>query len=252
MLPTVTAQWYVTPLREGGSLPGIVEADDLGTYVVKFRGAGQGRKTLVAEVIAGELGRRLGLPVPDLVLVELDPAIARCEPDQEIQDLLAASAGLNLGMDFLPGSLGVDPGATVVEPGLASRILWFDALIANVDRSWRNPNLLLWHGDVWLIDHGASLYFHQSWPRSATAATRPYDGSDHVLAGFASELDAADRALAPRVTAALLGEVVALVPDEWLAEEPGFDGPDAVREAYVAHLLARAEAPRAWLPGRAA
>ncbi|HEY0486021.1 MAG TPA: HipA family kinase [Mycobacteriales bacterium] len=250
MLPTVTAQRYVTPLREGGSLPGIVEADDLGTYVVKFRGAGQGRKTLVAEVIAGELGRRLGLPVPDLVLVELDPAIARCEPDQEIQDLLAASAGLNLGMDFLPGSLGFD--GVHVDAGLASRILWFDALIANVDRSWRNPNLLLWHGDVWMIDHGASLYFHHTWSRAASAATRPYDASDHVLAGFASELDAADRELAPRVTPALLREVLVLVPDEWLADEPGFAGPDEVREAYAAHLLARAEAPRAWLPGRAA
>jgi hypothetical protein len=252
VLPTVTAQRYVTPLREGGSLPGIVEADDLGTYVVKFRGAGQGRKTLVAEIVAGELGRRLGLPVPDLVLVELDPGIARCEPDQEIQDLLAASAGLNLGMDFLPGSLGVDPGATVVDAGLASRILWFDALIANVDRSWRNPNLLLWHGDVWLIDHGASLYFHHSWPRSTGTATRPYDASDHVLAEFASDVEAADTELAPKVTAALLREVVALVPDEWLAGEPGFDGPGEVREAYVAHLLARAESPRAWLPGRAA
>jgi hypothetical protein len=256
VLPTVTAQRYVTPLREGGSLPGIVEADDLGTYVVKFRGAGQGRKTLVAEVIAGELGRRLGLPVPDLVLVELDPGIAKCEPDEEIQDLLAASAGLNLGMDFLPGSLGVDPGATVVEPGLASRILWFDALIGNVDRSWRNPNLLVWHGNVWLIDHGASLIFHHAWGRTpearAKAAARAYDASDHVLAPFATELTAADRELAPRVGAALLGEVVALVPDEWLADEPGFAGPDEVRAAYTEHLLARAREPRAWLPGRAA
>jgi hypothetical protein len=256
VLPTVTAQRYVTPLREGGSLPGIVEADDLGTYVVKFRGAGQGRKTLVAEVIAGELGRRLDLPVPDLALVELDPAIARCEPDEEIQELLAASAGLNLGLDFLPGSLGVDPGVTVVDAGLASRILWFDALISNVDRSWRNPNLLVWHGNVWLIDHGASLIFHHAWGRTpearATSAARPYDASDHVLAPFATELVDADRELAPRVDAALLAEVVALVPDEWLADEPGFGGPDEVRAAYVDHLLARAQAPRAWLPGRAA
>jgi hypothetical protein len=256
VLPTVTAQRYVTPLREGGSLPGILEADDLGTYVVKFRGAGQGRKTLVAEVIAGELGRRLGLPVPDLVLVELDPAVARCEPDEEIQDLLAASAGLNLGMDFLPGSLGVDPGVTVVDTPLASRIVWFDALIGNVDRSWRNPNLLVWHGGVWLIDHGASLIFHHSWGRTpearARSAARPYDAADHVLAPFALDLAAADRELAPRVDAALLREVVALVPDEWLADEPGFDGPAEVREAYVEHLLARAREPRAWLPGLAA
>jgi hypothetical protein len=156
-------------------------------------------------------------------------------------------------MDFLPGSLGVDPGATVVEPGLASRILWFDALIANVDRSWRNPNLLLWHGAVWLIDHGASLYFHHSWPSArAGAVSRPYDASDHVLAGFASELAAADRQLAPLVDEGLLRSVVELVPDGWLADEPGFDGPEQVRDAYVEHLLARAEAPRVWLPGQAA
>jgi hypothetical protein len=256
VLPTITAQRYVTPLREGGSLPGIVEADDFGTYVVKFRGAGQGRKTLVAEVIAGELGRRLGLPVPDLALVELDPAIAKCEPDQEIQDLLARSAGLNLGMDFLPGSLGFDPGATVVEPGPASRILWFDALIGNVDRSWRNPNLLVWHGRLWLIDHGASLIFHHAWGRTpearATTAARRYDATDHVLLPFATELDTADRDLAPRVDAEMLREVADLVPAEWLADEPGFHGPDEVRAAYVEHLLARASAPRAWLPGRAA
>jgi hypothetical protein len=256
VLPTVTAQRYVTPLREGGSLPGIVEANDLGTYVVKFRGAGQGRKTLVAEIIAGELGRRLDLPVPDLVLVDLDPGIARCEPDQEIQDLLAASAGLNLGMDFLPGSLGVDPGTTAVDATLASRILWFDALIGNVDRSWRNPNLLLWHGDVWMIDHGASLIFHHSWGRNpearAAAAARPYDASDHILTPFASALPAADRDLAPRVTEAVLREVVDLVPDEWLADEPGFTGVDEVRDAYVRHLLTRASTPRAWLPELAA
>jgi hypothetical protein len=256
VLRTVTAQRYVTPLREGGSLPGIVEADDLGTYVVKFRGAGQGRKTLVAEIIAGELGRRLGLPVPELVLVELDPGIARCEPDEEIQDLLARSAGLNLGMDFLPGSLGVDPGATVVEPGLASRILWFDALIGNVDRSWRNPNLLVWHGNVWLIDHGASLIFHHSWGRTpearARAADRPYAAADHVLATQATQLDAVDRELAPRVDEAMLREVTALVPDEWLADEPEFDDPDEVRDAYVRHLLARVAGARTWLPGRAA
>jgi hypothetical protein len=257
VLRTVTAQRYVTPLREGGSLPGIVEADDLGTYVVKFRGAGQGRKSLVAEVIAGELGRHLGLPVPDLVVVDIDPAIARCEPDQEIQDLLSASAGLNVGMDFLPGSLGVDPGTTTaVDTTLASRVVWFDALVGNVDRSWRNPNLLLWHGNVWLIDHGATLIFHHSWARTAearsAAATRPYDASDHVLAPFATEVAAADRDLAPLVTESALREVVELVPAEWLTDEPGFDSPSAVREAYVDHLAARVSAPRAWLPERAA
>lgn len=248
MLRTVTTTRYVTPLREGGSLPGLMEADDLGTYVVKYRGAGQGLKALVAEVVAGELARRLGLRVPELVLADLDPVIARHEPDPEIQDLLAASAGTNLGMDFLPGSIGFDPLATTVDADLASRVVWFDALVGNVDRSWRNPNLLLWHGELWLIDHGATLYFHHAWTGAAKAIKRPYDAADHVLAPCATRLDAADRELAPLITADLLGEVVDLVPDEWLDGEPGFAGPDAVRVAYVEHLLARVGAPRSWLP----
>jgi hypothetical protein len=252
VLHTVRTIRYVTPLREGGSLPGLMEADDLGTYVVKFHGAGQGRKALVAEVIAGELARRLGLRVPDLVLAELDPLIAQHEPDPEIQDLLAASTGLNLGMDYLPGSLGFDPMAWSPDRALASRILWFDALVNNVDRSWRNPNLLVWHGDVWLIDHGATLWFHHSWANARAAATRAFDARDHVLAPFASRLEEADAALAPLVTAELLGEVAGLVPDVWLAGEPGFADPDAVRAAYVEHLLARAAAPRTWLPEAAA
>src|SRR5512135_3370649 len=163
----VNAIRYVTPLREGGSLPAIVEADDLGTYVAKFVGAGQGRKALIAEIVAGEIARRLGFRVPDLVLVNLDSAIGRVEPDQEVQELLVASAGLNLGVDFLPGSLGFEPTAWPVDPGFAARVVWLDALVSNVDRSWRNPNLLVWHGQVWLIDHGASLYFHHNWRRAA-------------------------------------------------------------------------------------
>ncbi len=155
MLPEVTATRYVTPLREGGSLPGLMEADDLGTYVVKFHGAGQGRKTLVAEVICSRLARGLGLDTPDLAVVDVDPGLAPCEPDEEVQDLLRASPGANLGVDYLPGALDVD--ARTVDPVLAARILWFDALIGNVDRSWRNPNMLLWHGRVHLIDHGAAL-----------------------------------------------------------------------------------------------
>ena len=162
-LPHVTAIRYVTPLREGGSLPGPMEADDLGTYVVKFHGAGQGRKVLVAEIVAGELARGLGLPVPDLVTVELDPALGVSEPDQEVQELLRASPGLNLGMDFLPGALDLDPTAFTVDPPLAGRVLWFDALVGNVDRSWRNTNLLFWHGSPYLIDHGATLTFHHAW-----------------------------------------------------------------------------------------
>lgn len=240
MLTEVRGIRYVTPLREGGSVPGVVEGDDLGTYVVKFSGAAQGRKALVAEVIAGELGRRLGLRVPDLVRFDFDPVIALGEPDQEIQDLLKASGGLNLGMDFLPGSLGFDPLAFEVDPAEAGRVVWFDALIGNVDRSWRNPNMLIWHRDLWLIDHGASLIFHHNWAGAATAAGRAYDASDHALLRFTPDLAAADAVLAPRVTEELLREVTALVPDEWLADEPGFDGPDEVRRAYERVLADRA------------
>src|SRR4051794_7884164 len=159
VLPNVTATRYVTPLREGGSLPAIVEADDLGTYVVKFHGAGQGRKALVAEVISGELARRLGLPVPALVTIEVDPGLAANEPDEEVQSLLRASGGRNLGVDFLPGALDLDTTAFTLSPRFAGQVLWFDALIGNVDRSWRNPNMLFWHATPYLIDHGAALTF---------------------------------------------------------------------------------------------
>jgi hypothetical protein len=250
VLPNVTATRYVTPLREGGSLPAIIEADDLGTYVVKFHGAGQGRKALIAEIIAGELGRRLGLRIPDLVTVDIDPVIARHEPDPDIQDLLKASPGRNLGVDYLPGSLGFDPLAWTPEAGFAAAVLWFDALIGNVDRSWRNPNLLVWHGDVWLIDHGASLYFHHAWASADKLISRPYDAGDHVLTTFVDDagLAAAGRALGPEVTEDLLREVVALVPEEWLADEPGFDSPDDVADAYVRHLRTRVTTPEVWLP----
>jgi hypothetical protein len=248
VLPVVRATRYVTPLREGGSLPGIAEADDLGTYVVKFSGAGQGRKALIAEIIAGELARRLGFRVPEQVIVDLDPVIGRHEPDPEVQELLKASTGWNLGVDFLPGSLGYDPLGWSADADWASRVLWLDAFIANVDRSWRNPNMLVWHGDVWLIDHGASLYFHHAWANAAKLITRPYDTDDHVLAPFAKQLPDADRELAPQVTEELLRDVVGLVPQRWLEHEPGFATPQAVREAYVAQLLARAAAPREWLP----
>ncbi|MFI1972410.1 hypothetical protein BLA24_08860 [Streptomyces cinnamoneus] len=240
MLPEVTAVRYVTPLREGGSLPGIVEADDLGTYVMKFTGAGQGRKTLVAEVVCGQLGRRLGLRVPDLARIQLDPVIGRGEPDQEVQALLKASGGLNLGMDFLPGALGFDPLAFETDAAEAGRVVWFDALINNVDRSWRNPNLLVWHGRLWLIDHGATMIWHHNWPGARTSAAKPYDASDHVLASFGPDVAAAAAELAPLVTEELLTEVAADVPDEWLAGEPGFDSPDALRRAYVEVLLERA------------
>ncbi|MEV8506437.1 HipA family kinase [Actinoplanes sp. NPDC051475] len=247
MLPEVTAVRYVTPLREGGSLPGIVEAGNLGTYVVKFRGAGQGPKALVAEVVSGELARRLGLPVPELVVVELDPVVARAEPDEEVQELIKASAGANLGMDYLPGALGYDPVAHPVEADLASRLLVFDAFVENVDRSWRNPNLLIWHGDLWLIDHGATLYFHHNWPRAGAVVHRPYKWDDHVLKPYATGLAAAAADLVPQLTGELLDEVLALVPGEWLAEFD-FDTADEARAAYRDHLLARAGRPEAWVP----
>ncbi|SEG62405.1 hypothetical protein SAMN04489712_107294 [Thermomonospora echinospora] len=247
-MPLVTATRYVAPLREGGSLPGIVEADDLGTYVMKFTGAGQGRKALVAEIVAGELARRLGFRVPDLVVIDLDPVIARHEPDPDVQDLLKASTGWNLGVDFLPGSLGYDPLGWTADPAVASRLLWLDAFIGNVDRSWRNPNLLVWHGDMWLIDHGASLYFHHAWANAAKLVLRPYDVDDHVMVPYATRLAEAEQTLLPQVTKELLREITALVPDAWLAGEPGFTDAEAVRDAYVELLTARAAEPRAWLP----
>jgi HipA-like kinase len=248
----VTVTRYVTALREGGSLPAIVEADDDGMYVVKFRGAGQGRKALVAEVVAGELGRALGLPVPELATAELGEQIAKGEPDPEVQELLLASLGRNLAMDYLPGSLGFDPVAFSVDPLLAGRILWFDALIGNVDRSWRNPNLLRWHGKVYLIDHGASLIFHHNWPTAAASAGRATRLEDHVLLPFEPDLAAADAALTPLATPDAVAGALAQVPDEWLADEPGFGSPHEVRAAYREWFAARLGGPRTWLPRAAA
>jgi hypothetical protein len=235
VLEHVTVTRYVTPLREGGSLPALVEADNLGTYVMKFRGAGQGPLALVAEIIAGELARRLGLRVPELVLADLDPQIAASEPDPEIQDLLRASEGLNLGVDFLPGSVGFDPLGWTAPEEFASRLLWFDALVQNVDRTWRNPNLLVWHGDIWLIDHGAALYFHHNPPvpkNSGADPVKPFDAREHVLRKGITGIEEAHAALAPRVTDGLLAEVARLVPPEWFGD---FDA-----AAYVAYLRRRA------------
>ncbi|MER5515483.1 HipA family kinase [Streptomyces sp. NPDC002763] len=240
MLQEVTATRYITPLREGGSLPGLVEADDFGTYVMKFTGAGQGRKTLVAEVVCGELARRLGFRMPRLVTVELDPVLGLGEPEQQVQDLLRGSGGTNLGMGFLSGALGFDPLAFTVSPEEAGRIVWFDALINNVDRSWRNPNLLVHRGDLWLIDHGATMIWQHNWPAAEASAARPYDAADHALSGFAPDVRAAAAELAPRVTEDLLAEVTAEIPDVWLAGEPGFDTPDDLRRTYARPLLARA------------
>jgi hypothetical protein len=254
VLPRVTTTAYVTPLREGGSLPGIVEADDLGTYVAKFTAAGQGAKALVAEIIVGELGRRLCLRVPRLVLLEVDAAIGRSEPDEEVQELLVASAGVNLGVDFLPGAVGFDPRGFRLDPVEAAQIIWLDAFTANVDRSWRNPNLLVWHRQVWCIDHGAALRFHHDWARRERFATAAYDYGDHVLAERAAPLHATAEQAAATVSATLLDEVLDMVPDAWLEPDelrpdPGAPADaDAARAAYRGTLLARLDASEHWLP----
>ena len=249
MIETVAVSRYVTPLREGGSLPGLVEGNDLGTYVCKFRGAGQGVRVLVAEVIVSGLATRLGLRTPRLVALDLDPAIARYEADEEVQDLLNASPGLNLGIDFLPGSFGYE-GEAATPAETAVRVLWLDAFTANVDRTWRNPNLLLWHDDLWVIDHGASLYFHHGWSGGVGDPSRfagqAWDVSDHVFGTHVPGLAAADAAI--DLTDADLEAVVADVPDTWLEPTPGAETPDALRAAYVSFLSARLST-RAWLPG---
>jgi hypothetical protein len=233
----VAATRYVTPLREGGSLPALVEADDDGLYVLKFRGAGQGPKALVAELVVGELARALDFRVPELVLLELDPVIGRAEPDPEIQDLLLASGGVNLGVDFLPGALPFNPAAGPdPDPELAADVVWLDALVTNVDRSAQNPNLLWWHGAVWLIDHGAALYFHHNGAAPEGHARRPFEPiREHVLLPYAGAITAADDRLAPRVGRELLERIVALVPDVWLGSD---------RHVYVDYLERRLEAPR--------
>ena len=243
MLAHVTATRYVAPLREGGSLPGLVEADDLGTYVVKFRGAGQGVKALVAEVIVGELGRRLGLRVPALVALTLDAVIAKYEKDEEVQDLLTASVGLNLGVDFLPGSFGYDGSSGKPDDATLARILWLDAYVANVDRSWRNTNLLVWHKELWLIDHGAALYFHHSWMSAEKFTSLPYNAADHVFRDLAPSVPGIDEEMAAAITSSLLTEVIDLVPDEWIVEGD--------RGRYLGHLQARLADRTVWLPGGA-
>jgi hypothetical protein len=236
-LRSVAATRYVTPLREGGSLPGLVEADDDGLYVLKFRGAGQGVKALVAEIVAGELARTLGLAVPEIVLIEVDPALGAAEPDPEIQDLITGSAGVNLGLDFLPGSLPYTPAAGLQPaPDAAAEIVWLDALVTNVDRTPRNPNLLVWHGRLWLIDHGAALYFHhRDWSPEADAARAFPAVADHVLLPLASSVLEADARLAERLSVDSLREVVSLVPAAW-----------ADRERYLDYLTRRLAPPRAF------
>jgi hypothetical protein len=237
-LRRIEATRYVTPLREGGSLPALVEASDEGMYVLKFRGAGQGPKALVAEVIAGELARALGFAVPELALIELDESLGRAEPDREIQDLLAASVGLNLGVDFLPGALPFSPAAgPIPEPDAAADIVWFDALVTNVDRTAKNTNMLLWHDRLWLIDHGAALYFHHASEHAEGHERGSFPAvSEHVLLPYAGSIADADARLEPKVTRELLQEIAAMVPNEWL------DGDDS--EMYVNYLHGRLAEPR--------
>jgi hypothetical protein len=244
MVPSnVFATRYVTPLREGGSLPAIVEASDLGFYVLKFRGAGQGPLALVAELMAAEIGQALGLKVPDVALMEVDAALGRNEPDPEIRDLLKASVGLNLGMDYLPGSVTFDAAANeAVEADLASEVVWFDAFITNVDRTPRNPNLLWWHKSLHLIDHGAAFYFHHNWPNLEDMARGRFPAiRDHVLLPWASRIEEADRRLRPRLGEALFAEVIEQIPDSWFPPEPGLSPADR-RAGYLRFLRLRLEA----------
>lgn len=247
-LRTVTVTRYITPLREGGSLPAIVEADDDGLYVLKFRGAGQGPKALIAELVAGEIARAAGLPVPEIVFAQLDAEVARTEPDPEIQALIRASDGLNLALDYLPGSVTFDPLAETPDAELASRIVWFDAFVTNLDRTPRNANLLLWHRRLWLIDHGAALYFHHSWSDFLERATSPFAlVRDHVLLPHANRLAQADAQMSVLFTPERLAEIVALIPEAWLTADPLFSGPAAQRRAYVDYFVRRLQAPRAFV-----
>jgi hypothetical protein len=242
---TVNAARYVTPLREGGSLPAIIEADDEGLYVLKFRGAGQGTKALIAELIAGELARAAGLLVPELVFVNLDPEIAKTEPDPEIQDLIRASGGLNLGLDYLPGSVMFDPVAEKPDADLASRIVWFDAYVTNVDRTPRNANMLMWHRKLWLIDHGAALYFHHSWSDMDQRSKDPFRlVKEHILLPFATSIEAVDQAMTALFTEEVIKGIVELIPDEWIKENSRFSTTAENRQAYVDYLMRRLDEPR--------
>lgn len=248
MLRTIHATRYVTPLREGGSLPAIVEAEDCGLYVLKFRGAGQGPLALVAELVAGEVGRALGLRVPELVLMELDSALGRNEPDYEIRELLLASDGLNLAMDYLPGSVMFDPAVRLapnsIDPHIASAAVWFDAFVTNIDRTARNPNLLWWHKNLYFIDHGASLYFHHSGEDPRTKALNAFAPiRHHVLLPWATEIGEADTLLRPLLTDNVLSEILAQIPDTWLLPDAGGSDPAQKRAAYLAYFQNRLSGP---------
>ncbi len=249
-LRSITVTRYVTPLREGGSLPAIVDANDDGMYVLKFRGAGQGVRALIAELVSGEIARTIGLPVPEIVLAELDADLARTEPDPEIHQLIYDSAGLNLALDYLPGSVAYDPAVHRIADPLASRIVWLDALVSNVDRTARNTNMLMWHRAPWLIDHGATLYFHHSpgWENDRERPRAPFPLiRDHVLFPSATQLREQDEEAAARLTGAVLDDILGLVPDGWLIDRDSTASADQMRAAYGRYLRERLAAPRAFV-----
>lgn len=251
MIRTITATEYVMPLREGGSLPAIVEGDDDGTYVLKFRGAGQGVRALIAELVSGEIARALRLPVPEIVFAELDPRLAKAERDPEIQELLQKSEGLNVALDYLPGSITFDP---IVElpiadkSRLASAIVWFDALVTNVDRTAKNTNLLVWHRNLWMIDHGATLIFHHNWDAYLEGSRKPFPQiRDHVLLRWATEVRDVDAELTALLTSDAIAPVIELIPESWLGDEPRFHNIEEHRAAYREYLMRRLEPPREWM-----
>jgi hypothetical protein len=251
MLRTITATEYVMPLREGGSLPAIVEGDDDGTYVLKFRGAGQGARALIAELVAGEIARALALPVPEIVFAELDARMAKTERDPEIQDLLQKSEGLNLALDYLPGSITFDPTVELPITGksrLASAIVWFDALVTNVDRTAKNTNLLVWHRNLWMIDHGATLIFHHNWEGYLERSRNLFPQiRDHVLLPWASDLAGVDEELTSLLTDEVVAGVIGFIPESWLGDEPRFSSVEEHRAAYREYLMQRLAPPREWM-----
>jgi hypothetical protein len=239
-LRTVQVIRYVTPLREGGSLPAIAEADDGFLYALKFRGAGQGIKALIAELIGGEIARTLGLKVPELVFAIIDTAFGRTEPDEEIQELLKKSVGLNLALHYLSGATTYDPAVTTIPPTLASEIVWMDCLLTNVDRTARNTNMLMWKDQLWLIDHGASLYFHHSWQNWQEQSVRPFvQVKDHVLLPQASELEKVDAAFRLILTPERIRAIVEVIPEEWLISETGLETATERRDIYFEFLQNR-------------
>jgi hypothetical protein len=241
-LRTINVTRYSTPLREGGSLPAIIEADDDGLYVLKFRGAAQGIKALIAELISGEIGRALGFSVPEIVLANLDIDLSKTEPDPEIQALLKASSGLNIALDFLPGSITFDPLVNTISSKLASQIVWFDSYVMNIDRTPKNPNLLMWHKNLWLIDHGASLYFHHKWESWQTAINIPFiQVSDHIMLPNASELLEVNEEFKKILSEELLSYIISLIPEGWLLTEFHNNSVDEIRNVYFVFLKQRLE-----------